>query len=58
MNQFGSGPGQMLIALVLWWCLILGGVIVVLKALWRFVRAQERIAVALETLAGRKPNGQ
>jgi hypothetical protein len=54
MNQFGSGPGQMLIALVLWWCLILGGVIVVLKALWRFVRAQESIAVALETLAGRK----
>lgn len=57
MTQFGSGPMEMFIAFVLGWCLILGGLIVLFRVSWRFLRAQERIATALEALAARKLDG-
>lgn len=49
MYAFGMG-GMFLV----WWCVVLGVTIVLLKAVWRFVQAHERIASALESIAAKK----
>jgi len=49
MNAFGMGS-----LFLVWWCVVLGMAIVLLKAVWRFVQAQERIAAALESIAAKK----
>jgi hypothetical protein len=44
----------MWIGIVFWWCLSIGFVIILYKALWRFVHAHERIAGALETMGAKQ----
>lgn len=36
------------------WCLAIGLAVVLYRALWRFIRAQERIASALESIAAKQ----
>jgi hypothetical protein len=49
MNAFVMGG-----SFILWWCVILGVGIILLRSLLRFVRTQERIAAALESIAAKK----
>lgn len=47
----GMGLGGMLL---LYWGVVLGVIVALLSAVWRVVRAHERIATALESIAARQ----
>ena len=49
MNNMGVGG-----MLLLYWGVVLGVIVALLNAVWRFVRAHERIAKAVESIAAKK----
>jgi hypothetical protein len=49
MNNIGVGG-----MLLLYWGVVLGVIVALLNAVWRVVRAQERIAKAVESIAAKK----
>lgn len=49
MNNIGVGG-----MLLLYWGVVLGVIVALLKAVWRVVRAHERIAKAVESIAAKK----